>query len=128
MKERFRKELERVSISPLGNEAAAALRLICTHLGLATHCPANACKRARACATRQVLCWQIRRYEINQLIQRILAHEWQRRVANGENVDIAPARVRTYVQILAREKLERASAAGGTDDVSDTVASWSKGE
>ena len=127
MEERFRKELESVSISPLGKELAAALRSICTRLGLATYCPANTCRRAKACATRQVLCWQILREEINPLIQRVLAHEWQRRVANGENPDVAPVKVATYTMLLEREKRAEASAAGDEDEVSDTVATWSKG-
>jgi hypothetical protein len=127
MEERFRKELESVRIWPLGKDFAEALRVICTHLGHATYCPAAVCKRARACATRDVLCWQVAREEVNSIILHLMAHIWQRRIANGESPDVPPDRVRTYERILEREKGE-ASAASGAGEVSDTVARWSKGE
>lgn len=85
----------------LSPETAATLRKIITGIGLAAYCSVRSCKRARACSTRQVLCWQVNHEDLTPIIMRALALHWQRRVAAGEEVDVAPATVDDYRRILA---------------------------
>ncbi len=58
-----------IDFRPMSQEVTAVLRQICTELGLATYCPFRACRRAHRCATRQVICYQALRQEINAIIK-----------------------------------------------------------
>jgi hypothetical protein len=58
-----------VDLSPMTREQAAIYRRICSELGLPECCPFRACRRARHCATRQVLCYQVLRQEINAMLE-----------------------------------------------------------
>ncbi len=64
-----------IDFRPMTPEVAAILRKICTELGLPTHCPFRACRRARRCATRQVLCHQALRQEINAIIRPVIREQ-----------------------------------------------------
>ena len=97
-----------VTISPLGKDLAEYLRLVCTHLGLANACPLAPCRRAKACATRHVICWQHCKDYINRLIRIDLARAWRRKVANGEALDILPDRAAQYSRLLENENEVRA--------------------
>jgi hypothetical protein len=59
---------EEVDFRPLTPQQAALLQQVCTALGLHDYCPFHACRRAHRCATRQVLCDQFMRQEINAIV------------------------------------------------------------
>ena len=104
MNEAEEKGADRIEIfRRLSPEGAGFLRRIITAMGLADFCPLTSCKRARACATRQVLCWQVNHDDLTPRIMSILAHDWQRRTAAGEYVPIAPVEADHFKRILARE-------------------------
>lgn len=114
----FEQELKRVRILGLEPGYAEFLRWFCTAIGITDHCPFKACRRAMACANDRVLRWQIMRDDLNPIIRRFRALNWRRRVANGENPDIAPATVDTYIRILEEED----AAEAGQDRRPDLAA------
>ncbi len=99
----FEQELKRVRILELEPGFDDALRSFCTVIGIAEHCPFKVCRRAKACSTRHVLCWQIMREDLNPIIRRGRALDWKRRIENGETPDIPPAIVATNIRILEEE-------------------------
>jgi hypothetical protein len=70
---------EEIDLRPMTREQAAIYRQICTELNLHEYCPFRACRRARRCATRQVLCHQALRQEINAIVEPLL----RERLAKG---------------------------------------------
>jgi len=72
-----------VDFRPLTAEQAARLQLICTALGLPDYCSFRACRRSRRCATRQVICYQALRHEINAIVDPI----FNQRLAQGPQDD-----------------------------------------
>ncbi len=88
----------------LSPDEAATLRVAITFLGYARHCPLKICKRARACATRQVLCWQVHHDDFDPEIMRLLARSWQKWVAEGTApAHLPPAVVDAFACTLAEE-------------------------
>ena len=71
---------EDVQIRPMRPEWAAFMRDFCTDIGLATGCPLRPCRRARRCATKEVICYQIVREEVNAILMPLL----QARAAGAE--------------------------------------------
>jgi hypothetical protein len=116
MNESYFHGLPPITISPLGKDLARFLRVVCTYLGLANGCPFAPCRRARACATREVICWQHCRDYINPLIRVGLAHAWRQRVANGEAQDVSPERAAQYSRLLADESQVRADVMARLDE------------
>ncbi len=66
---------EEVDLRPMTREQAAIYRQICTELNLHEYCPFRACRRAHRCATRQVLCHQVMRQEINAIVTPIFQEQ-----------------------------------------------------
>lgn len=62
---------EAIDFRPIPRERAPEVRAFCTKLGLQTGCPFPACKRARRCATRQALCYQSLRPEIQGALAQV---------------------------------------------------------
>jgi hypothetical protein len=58
------------------------------------------------------------RDDLNPIIRRFRALNWRRRVANGENPDVAPSTVDMYVRILEEED----AAEAGQDRRPDLAA------
>lgn len=100
----MRTDAPEVKVEQLSAEVAEALRGVCTRLGLAEHCPFRPCQRTKRCSTRHVICWQYLKEEINPLIQRALAYDWEARVAAGEVMDIAPVKEHDFKHLLERER------------------------
>ena len=63
------KDIEIIELTPLWTDIA---RHACTELGLANVCPFRVCKRNRTCGTRDVLCYQILRQEVNAILLPLL--------------------------------------------------------
>lgn len=61
-----------IDFRPLSPDEANRLRPICTSLHLHEYCRFRACRRHKRCATRQVLCHQAVRQEINAIIMPVL--------------------------------------------------------
>jgi hypothetical protein len=78
---------EEIDFRPMTREQAALWQQICTELGLHDYCSFRACRRAHRCATRQVLCHQAIRQEINAIVMPLL----QERMAKGPETDDAAA-------------------------------------
>ena len=57
-----------IQIRPLHPKRAEFWRAICTRIGLHKACGFKACSRRKGCATRDVLCYQAIRRELNALI------------------------------------------------------------
>ncbi len=68
MAKTIRVDGEDIEIRPMTPERAAFMREACTHLGLATYCPFRVCRRNRRCGTKDVLCYQIMRQEVNAIL------------------------------------------------------------
>lgn len=60
---------EAIEIRPMPPETLEIMRRICTELGLPNACPFKSCRRARTCATAEVLCYRVLRKHINTLIR-----------------------------------------------------------
>ena len=116
MNESDRLGLPPITISRLREEVAQVLRLVSTELGLANVCPFAPCRRAKACATRHVICWQYCRDYINPLVQIGLAHAWRQQVANGESVDVSPERAAQYSRLLENKSAIRAEVMARLDE------------
>jgi hypothetical protein len=127
----MRNDTPEIKIEPLRPELAEALRIICTNLGIAEKCQFRPCLRTKRCSTRHVLCWQYLRYEINPLIQRALAYNWQARVAAGEVVNMPPVKEHDFQRLLEREREENPEeaarfAAGAARAVAEQIAAERK--
>lgn len=97
----------------LSPDQAATLRAAITRLEYARHCPLKTCKRARACATRQVLCWQVHHDDFDPEIMRLLARSWRKWVAEGTAPDrLAPAVVEAFECVLADEDAAAVEVSG----------------
>ena len=105
----FEQELKRVRILGLEPRHAEMLRWFCTAIGIAKHCPFKVCRRAKACSTDRVLCWQIMREDLNPILRRVRALAWKESVERGEAPDISPAMVTTNIRIL--EEIEESDFA-----------------
>jgi len=123
MNESERHGLPPITIDRLREEVAGVLRLVSTELGLANVCPFASCRRARACATRHVICWQYCREYINPLVQIGLAYDWSLRVANGESLNVSPERAARYSRLLANESAIRAEVIARLD-VAIAAGTW----
>lgn len=106
-------------ISPMDPAIAAFLRRVCTMFALHRSCPHKVCRRARACATRHVVCYQSREAEMQPIMQSIIARIWIRSVEAGKHYDVAPASRDGWLRKLAWEEGEiariRAGDRGGDD-------------
>ena len=61
-----------IDFRPMTASQAALWQRVCTALGLHHYCSFRACRRAHRCATRQVLCHQALRHEINAIVGPVL--------------------------------------------------------
>jgi hypothetical protein len=108
---------------------ASFLRRVCTMFGLHRRCPYKVCRRANACATRHVVCYQSMEAEMQPIVQSIVARIWRRSVDAGEERDVAPAYRDGYLRRLAREEEEisriRSGGYGG-DDALTAYQLWLK--
>ena len=59
-------------IMPLPDWFKNFMRRYCTELGLHRHCGFKACARAGACATRDVMCYQILREPMNERLRPVV--------------------------------------------------------
>ena len=73
---------EIVDFRPMTPKQAAIWQQVCTALGLHDYCPFRACRRAHRCATRQVLCHQIMRQEINAIVMPIFEERLAKNAPN----------------------------------------------
>ena len=117
----FEQELKGVRILGLEPDYADALRHICTLIGIAEHCPFKVCRRAKACATDRVLCWQIMRDDLNPFISRLAAYSWKKSIEEGKPFDIPPVRVDDLTRILAREATGDFASPDDDNEICDTV-------
>jgi hypothetical protein len=92
-------------------------------------CPYKVCRRARACATRYVVCYQAVEEDMQPIVRSIVARDWRRSVDNGEERDVAPAYRDSWLRRLAWEEAEisriRSGDYGG-DDALTAYQLWLK--
>jgi len=114
---------------PLDPAIARFLRSICTTFGLHRGCPYKVCRRANACATRNAVCYQAMKADMQPIVLSIIARDWRRSVDQGEERDLAPAYRDDHIRRLAWEEEEIArikSGACGGDDALTTYQFWLK--
>lgn len=78
-----------IDLRPMTPEVASALQHVCTELGLSRYCPFSACKRAHRCATRQVICYQALRQEINAIIRPIIREQAAKAAADDDGQPVS---------------------------------------
>ena len=93
-------------VPPLEPDIASFLRRVCTMFELHRRCPYKVCRRANACATRHVVCYQSMEAEMQPIAQSIIARIWRRSLDAGEERDVAPAYRDGFLRRLAREEEE----------------------
>ena len=93
-----------IDFRPMTREKAALWQKVCTELGLHTYCPFRACRRHRRCATRQVLCDQIMRQEVNAIV---LPAVEARLAGQSANAGAAATEDRAQAATEARRKPRR---------------------
>jgi hypothetical protein len=94
-------------------ELAKFIREIATFFDLHEYCPFKVCRRAKACATRQVICYQAMEDEMSPIVQSVRARVWVRAVARGDKLDIPPAQEGDMHRLLEWEAREIALIAAG---------------
>ena len=114
------KEMEGLVVRKLAPLRASGLRRITTFFGLHEACPLNACRRARACATPNVTCYQALEEDMKPMVRSIMARAWRRDVERGAEMrDIAPARIGDMQRLLAWEEseIDRLAAKAATEEI-----------
>lgn len=96
----------KVATRPLDPDEAKFLRTVTTHLGMHLSCPFKVCRRARACATRHVVCYQATQEHVQPIVWSIKARLWRDAVARGEEISVAPAYEGDMRRLLAWEERE----------------------
>ncbi len=112
-------DVRAIDARPLNAGTAEALRTITTFFHLHEACPFKVCRRANACATRNVVCYQAVEDEMKPIVQSIVARRWVLAVAEGKDLDVPPAYQDDMRRRLAWEAIEIeriASGAYGDDD------------
>lgn len=117
MKRPYPKEFKDVVVRPMDKEMAAVIRAVMTHIGLQTVCPLKPCVRAKACATRHVVCYQAVEEHLRPVVLSALAHDWRKRVARGEEMDISPASEGDKRRLLAWEEAEEKRTRGEATEI-----------
>lgn len=118
-----------VSARPLEPGTASFLRKITTAFGLHRACPLKVCRRANACASRNVVCYQALEDEMAPIVRSIRARLWRRAVERGEAPDIAPASRDHKRRLLDWEERETGrirSGEYGDDDRLTAYQLWLK--
>ena len=116
-----------ISVEPLDPEIADFLRLVMTFFDLHESCRFKVCRRAHACATQQVLCYQEHEEHLKPIVGSIQARHWARAVARGEEMDVAPAAEGDMRRLIAWEEQEIAkiqSGEYGNDDELSVYQLW----
>jgi hypothetical protein len=104
---------ERIAVRPLDPDEAGFLRAVATHLNMHRSCTFKVCRRARACATRHVVCYQATQEHLRPIARSIMARLWVKAVARGAEIDIPPAREDDMNRLLAYEDREMAKIVAG---------------
>jgi hypothetical protein len=95
-----------ISAKPMDPDIASFVRPIMTFFGLHRVCSFKVCRRADACATRHVVCYQALEEEMKPIVRSIRARLWMRAVERGEEPDVAPGNQDDMMRLLAREDEE----------------------
>ena len=113
MSELSHDEVGEIFVESMDPRWAEFLRRVTTCLGLHRDCPFKVCRRAKACATRHVLCYQANEEDLKPIVQGIRARIWARAVARGAEIDVAPASEGDMRRHLAWEEREIAKIEAG---------------
>lgn len=99
-------QAEPARFPPMEREWVPFLQHMCTTFGLHRNCPYKACRRANACATRHVVCFQSMEEEMQPIVRSILARRWR----DSDDPDfvqrVAPVYIAGWTRLLAQEKEE----------------------
>ena len=101
------------SVKPLRPEMAELLRKVTTFFDLHESCSFKVCRRAKACATRHVLCYQAREQELKPIVRSAVARRWAIGRALGDEIDVPPAREAGMLRLLEWEEREIAKVEAG---------------
>ena len=99
-------DAEEIAAKPIDPDIASFVRPIMTFFGLHRACAFKVCRRAEACATRHVVCYQALDEEMKPIVQSIRARMWMLAVARGEELDVPPGDQDDMLRVVAREDEE----------------------
>jgi hypothetical protein len=119
----------RITVPPMDREWVLFLQRMCTTFGLHRACPYKVCRRANACATRHVVCFQSIEEEMKPIVRSILARRWRNTLASGGTMDVAPVYINSWTRLLAQEEAEIPRIAAGEfgdDDALTPYQLWLK--
>jgi hypothetical protein len=102
-----------ISVEPMDPGIASFLRKITTFFKLHLSCRFKVCRRAGACATRHVVCYQALEEDLKPIVRSIRARAWRRATERGEKPDVSPASQGDRIRLLAWEDQEIAAIASG---------------
>ena len=107
---------------PVSPPVARFLRPLLTELGMHLDCPRRACRRARACAADDVICYRVNHDDLQPIACSFLARTWQMRAELGR----APPLGDDQRRRIAYEAAEIASIPAGDDDALTPYQLWLK--
>ena len=113
MRDKLPPEIAEFEAKPYDQDLAPTVRAVTTFLGLHKTCPFKVCRRARACATRNVVCYQALEEHMRPIMFSIISRDWFRAVARGEEIDVAPAYQDDMRRNIANEEREIAKIEAG---------------
>ena len=122
-------DANKIRVEPMSPGEALFYRRLTTFLGFHRGCPFKACRRAQACSTRQVLCYQAREDEMQPIAQSVMARRWRNMTERGEELPVAPVYQAGWSRLLAWEDEEIArieAGAYGDDDSLTPYRFWLK--
>lgn len=119
----------KIRVEPMNRGEVLFYSRLTTFLGLHRSCRFKVCRRAGACSTRQVLCYQEMEEELQPIARSLTARRWRNMTERGERLDVAPIYEAQWPRLLAWEDEEIAlieSGAYGDDDSLTPYQLWLK--
>jgi hypothetical protein len=113
MREKLPPEIAAFEAKEFDKDHADFVRTVTTFLGLHKSCPFKVCRRAHACATRNVVCYQVLEEHMRPIMFSVISRDWFRAVARGEQIDVAPAAEGDMRRNIAWEEREIAKIMAG---------------
>jgi hypothetical protein len=119
----------KIRVEPMNRGEVLFYSRLTTFLGLHRSCRFKVCRRAGACSTRQVLCYQEMEEKLQPIALSVTARRWRNMTERGEKLDVAPIYEVEWPRLLAWEDEEIAlieAGAFGDDDNLTPYQLWLK--
>jgi hypothetical protein len=93
-------DVGKIRVEPMNRGEVLFYSRLTTFLGLHRACRFKVCRRAGACSTRQVLCYQAMEEDLQPIARSLTARRWRNMTERGEKLDIAPVYEADWKRLL----------------------------